>query len=1241
MPSCSARPARSVTESARERETFRYYSSLLSSAKYSNDGASIASSDLATSSDNILTALAQLATCQTGASRALISLFNHERQFIIAEATPALPLVPNVQHENQSGEELWLCGTAIPRAQSACNYTLCHSQSTGTDETKLPLVLVPDLQADGRFRLRPYSRPGSPAKFYAAVPIRSRRGINIGVLCVLDPGNIEWDDRKTNVMRNLSRTIMERLEATSFKAANRRSERMNRGLGSFVEGRATVTGWQFGPRSAAYNDDIKAEGTLNVRQQILHQKEEDASISAEFTHGGNDGSFPFPKTTTSVDNPAPTNSARRLSLDATSSAEEPTIHGIFSRAANIIRESIEVEGCLFLDAAVGSFRPAENNARGFGTDKRDSRCTGSDSSDGEERYSSHDETVQRKCKVLGFSTTDMSSVDGARNPLRHGAMQEKFLRGLLRQYPKGHIFNFDGQGELQSSDSSEGASSESSLPLMSPNEDAAWARLPQILPAFSQGDATSGPRLRLPKTASEGNQLLQVFPGARSVAFVPVWDSRKERWCAGGFIYTLTNSRVFTTEGELSFLRAFGMLAMAETLRCETLLSEKAKTDALGSLSHEIRSPLHGIVLGVELMRDTDLTVFQGNITHTIETCCRTMIDTIDHLLDFSKINNFKTTKKRQKHATAPRGLPHSDSSRSIHAGMKSLSANVRLDALAEEVIESVFAGFNFQHISIAQLAKQKTALNADIHANRKMDAMRAMEDFDPNRTASGDMQLTFGDASIFLSIDSTCSWAFYTQPGAIRRIIMNLFGNSLKHTTKGTIRVILKQTKSKRRSNERLVSIIVADAGNGISQDYLRNELFKPFSQENALAPGSGLGLSIVKQITAQLRGRIKVSSEVGVGTTVTVILPLIALSPEAKLPESDEDTEFERQIKQLSGLRVRLLGFDENRTSETEESESVLDEEEVNGHRLIRAVCRDWLRMEAISGLQAEDLAPDLVLWSEDSLPLGTVPDQTLTKPPCIVVCANALVAYQRSTAPSSVKEPGILEFISQPVGPRKLAKIVLLALDRWIAQQVTLPKRSESPSPTLSATADSDAVIDSLSELDALPASPQHSDLSPLLEMSEMLQVPPTPPISPPRSMPPPSTPKIEFLLVDDNHINLKILSAYLHKLGLSYQTATNGREAVDVFVRDPTQCKCIFMDISMPIMDGFEATRLIRAHEAELGSVTTPTTIFALSGLASSSAQQEAFWSGVDLFLTKPVKLKELGSILRSRSLLKAS
>jgi CheY-like chemotaxis protein len=127
-----------------------------------------------------------------------------------------------------------------------------------------------------------------------------------------------------------------------------------------------------------------------------------------------------------------------------------------------------------------------------------------------------------------------------------------------------------------------------------------------------------------------------------------------------------------------------------------------------------------------------------------------------------------------------------------------------------------------------------------------------------------------------------------------------------------------------------------------------------------------------------------------------------------------------------------------------------------------------------------------------------------------------------------------------------------------------------------------------------------------------------------------------PEPEFLLVEDNSINLDILSIYMKKLGRAYHTAVNGSLAVEAYKENPNHCKYIFMDVSMPVMDGFEATRCIRAYERE--HQLKPCVIFALTGLASESAQQEAFGSGVDLFLTKPVKLKELGMILRSRGLL---
>ena len=131
-------------------------------------------------------------------------------------------------------------------------------------------------------------------------------------------------------------------------------------------------------------------------------------------------------------------------------------------------------------------------------------------------------------------------------------------------------------------------------------------------------------------------------------------------------------------------------------------------------------------------------------------------------------------------------------------------------------------------------------------------------------------------------------------------------------------------------------------------------------------------------------------------------------------------------------------------------------------------------------------------------------------------------------------------------------------------------------------------------------------------------------------------PTSFPNLHFLLVDDNHINLKVLSTYVKKLGHTYDMATDGQEALDAFTSDPNKYSCIFMDISMPIMDGFEATRRIRAYEREIGRPNV--LIFALSGLASNEAQQEAFGSGIDLFLSKPVTLKELGSILKAKDLL---
>ena len=69
--------------------------------------------------------------------------------------------------------------------------------------------------------------------------------------------------------------------------------------------------------------------------------------------------------------------------------------------------------------------------------------------------------------------------------------------------------------------------------------------------------------------------------------------------------------------------------------------------------------------------------------------------------------------------------------------------------------------------------------------------------------------------------------------------------------------------------------------------------------------------------------------------------------------------------------------------------------------------------------------------------------------------------------------------------------------------------------------------------------------------------------------------------------------------------------------------------------MPVMDGLESTRLIREFEHQ--NQLKPTIVIALTGLASAAAQREAFASGIDIFLSKPVAFAELKHILESKGL----
>jgi CheY-like chemotaxis protein len=141
--------------------------------------------------------------------------------------------------------------------------------------------------------------------------------------------------------------------------------------------------------------------------------------------------------------------------------------------------------------------------------------------------------------------------------------------------------------------------------------------------------------------------------------------------------------------------------------------------------------------------------------------------------------------------------------------------------------------------------------------------------------------------------------------------------------------------------------------------------------------------------------------------------------------------------------------------------------------------------------------------------------------------------------------------------------------------------------------------------------------------------------------PVSRAPSFLPAPRLLLVDDNKINLRLLRMYMRRRNYPIvDEAENGLEAVDAMQNREEGYDIIFMDISMPILDGFGATRQIRQIERarkdkagrEGAPAPLPALVIALTGLASSRDQSEAFTSGVDLFLTKPVAFKEVGKML---------
>jgi len=119
---------------------------------------------------------------------------------------------------------------------------------------------------------------------------------------------------------------------------------------------------------------------------------------------------------------------------------------------------------------------------------------------------------------------------------------------------------------------------------------------------------------------------------------------------------------------------------------------------------------------------------------------------------------------------------------------------------------------------------------------------------------------------------------------------------------------------------------------------------------------------------------------------------------------------------------------------------------------------------------------------------------------------------------------------------------------------------------------------------------------------------------------------TTDNIDILVAEDFALNQDVVRLMLADTKFNPVFANNGQEAVNAFVANPDRFKLILMDISMPVMDGYEASTKIIEHQAAHNLAHTP--IIALTGHALKHDREKCLETGMNAYLTKPVKQVEL-------------
>ncbi len=415
---------------------------------------------------------------------------------------------------------------------------------------------------------------------------------------------------------------------------------------------------------------------------------------------------------------------------------------------------------------------------------------------------------------------------------------------------------------------------------------------------------------------------------------------------------------------------------------------------------------------------------------------------------------------------------------------------------------------------------------------------------------------------------------------GRFRQIITNLLGNAVKFTEKGHIYVNIDGETDD--NNQVHLKCSVEDTGIGIEPDKCE-QIFSKFSQVDTSATrkheGTGLGLSISSSLVSLMGGQLKVKSALGEGSTFWF---------EVSFDVHGEATNKASVIpSELANARVLIIDDNEvNRSILTEQMtawkfDSAAAQNGEEGLAIIEAVLANSMDIDlVILDYQMPGMSGADVLAKMRS-------DQKMRDIPVIM-----LTSVDSSESNRRLSELGAEANLTKPTRSSLLLETIMQVIANNRASFKRFNGESEN-SETGNMADETPAEL-------AAPTSETRT----------------TPTVV--------DDAQLDVLVAEDNEVNQVVFRQILEDIGVSFQIVENGRLAVAAYkARKP---KMILMDVSMPEMNGKEATQKIRSVEKQNGESRIP--IVGVTAHALKGDMESCIDAGMDDYLSKPVSPQKL-------------